>query len=165
LPAECGTPIRRAKCRCRAATNLRTCGADTSNAKLFKLRAPHTFASQPAFLWCKRSRCSVHPGCPYGWPAEDTTCCGLRRGYTQFAATFRILLYLATDADIVHMRTPRTCTLLPLFGGAGLGRFVACHSASAALPGPFRREPLFQVLAHHFVSLDKRIRFHGHDCD
>lgn len=83
---------------------------------------------------------SYHSECPDRRLIDDTTCCGVHRQHTQFAVAFRILLYLATYADIVHMRTPRTCTPLPLFGGAGLAGFVACHSAFAASPGPFRRE-------------------------
>src|SRR5262245_58522958 len=56
------------------------------------------------------------------------------------------------NIDIVHMRTQRTCTLLPNKSeGLGEPGFVACHSASAASPGPFRREnaleePLFRYL-------------------
>ena len=75
---------------------------------------------RPVFLSSKTVGVLSHSGCPLQRPIEDTTCCGFRRSKTQFAVGFKSLLYPHGNTDIVHMRTPRTCTLLPLFGGVGL---------------------------------------------
>lgn len=97
------------------------------------------------FPRCKRPVVSYHAECPNRRLIEDTTCCGVHHQHTQFTAAFRILLYLATYTDTVHMRTPRTCTP-PIIRRGRAGRLVACHSAFDASPGPFRRESLFRYL-------------------
>jgi len=99
----------------------------------------------PMFLPSKTTVVSSHSGYPFQPPYRRHNPLWFPPFPHAIYSRIRKPLVSLGNTCIVHMRTPRTCTP-PFIRRGRAGRFVACHSASAALPGPFRRESRFRHL-------------------
>ena len=147
LHRKCGTPNHRAKRSTNSTKDLRHPAPVPSKANLHNHRAATTFAfrtfpgteqnDRPAAAamdtFRPRWRSPRRLFRPY-YRLRCTTMLATNYGRNPSGSCIRVW-----HADIVHMRTPRTCTLLPLLGGAGPAEPSHVTRRLAALPGPSRK--------------------------